>query len=351
MASKSKTQSEIFKEEIIKEINSSVPDYINLLEKFKITKEEMITKINERNSIFFTLLFDFNKEDKKFPYERIIKIYLLSQIKTYINILQVNIDIYYSLPLNLLGSLYNRLKTDRRMGINEKGLVKIINELDVPDISEDISSPDILILLYNITRKEEYKQYISQFLYTPESKSLKIGINLITQDEETCDKISKFYEIYFIYFLLTMCYFINLNREEAIIIIQKFLLLDDNSQYYIDKILFEFIDELLTFDRQLGLINTSEFKPLMIDLVNIQGTIFIKKIKEEPELKQVTQKKGRWFLSRTLTETHRYGDKQPIRGDISSRGRQAITSTSSNDLKKYLRYKVKYLILKTLMNI
>jgi len=355
------------KEQIKKIILSENPIYNDLLSKCNIKKEEIVEELLNKDNKFFIIL----KSSELNPDEKLIKLYLIFKINIHI---RTKFDSYYlgnvpnfdetfkKLDLYILSELYKRFIDDTikpPFSIAQiKEQIKIIMQIKpIPDI-DDL---DALILSYDISDYCEYREYISQFGYLTKKNSLTINITFVDNGKPTPAKQTT-YPINFIIFLLTICYLIGLNYSAALHILHRFVEYDDNERYYIDHLSLKYIDDLLKIDKQISSYSQFKSHPLMIELVDIQGTVLIKKIQKPNPSTTPTLKRGEISIFRPLTVLHitekhpHYHLKRTVESVIASRGSPSIPGyigsvKDGQGRSKYLNYKVKYLLLKKLMNI
>jgi hypothetical protein len=168
-------------------------------------------------------------------------------------------------------------------------------------------------------------------------------------------------KLYFIDLMILIYYLLKVNRDSVLLKIKEYLIFDDNRRYKISASIIPYIDELLNYDINIGELsqNNEKISEILLILGNLQilNFIQIKKHVEIPKKKVPPENKLIWRLTNESGVASRAGPER--RGDTvdtfstasNKRGTFATNRAAESNRNKYLKYKIKYLILKKLMNI
>ena len=335
----------------IKKLVLREESFMDLLKKIEIDNlYDKIIELISSSDYFLDMLTDMTN------YEDIIKKFFLSIINQ-----KARHDIVIPDDILILKKLYQKIIDKPKTKITKKIIEKIEEETsDLTSLldkfeSDKITSIDFINIQYNLGNDLKYHEYLCQFDNIPKPNPLIMIANIELNIDKYPSPHVKKYNIIFIDYLITICYFLKIKFDDAKLIINEFKEFDDNDKYYINDNIFYEIDLLLKLDREIGVFNTEKTNGLLMELVKIQNNILIKLKREikslakpKPSVKS-KQTPVKWKISRTPTGVHK--NDGSISSPILGHGNIHISSVSSNSFKKYLKYKIKYLILKNQINI
>ena len=246
-------------------------------------------------------------------------------------------------------------------------------DLNIQLVQSGFTSSEVLYIQYisrfyiddNDAVFKEYNDYTNNFNDLRVNETLTIPYYITTVTDVTNGlENGKYYNVYFIDYLILICFLLFVKKDDVNETIKGFLQLKKHD-FNIDTSASEYLDKLILIDFNIGLERIGDTDELMKNLVKIQGNTFINRFRKKnqapfPVPKPKSKPLGKWKLegnrsfplSSTITVTHMTDGT--IRDKRFSKNKIAVTSLSGSNFrgaKKYLKYKMKYINLKNKINI